>query len=114
MNKNSQSIRRQIRIRKKIRLNSDRLRLSIFRSNRYLYAQIIDDKKGQTLFSLTEKSMTEDTSSRIERAKKLGARVAAMAKEKKITQVVFDKGRYAYHGRIKALAQGAREGGLKF
>lgn len=97
---------RQQRVRAKIKGSSDRLRLSVFRSNRYIYGQIINDLKGETLASVNKKDGIE--------AKALGLLLAERAKKKKITKVVFDRGRYAYHGKVKAFAQGAREGGLIF
>jgi large subunit ribosomal protein L18 len=105
---------RQIRARKGIAVVSDRPRLSVSRSNQYCYAQIITPN-GQTLVGISEKALkgTEKTS-RMESAKQVGVAIAKLAIEKKITTVVFDKGRYAYHGRVKALAEGAREGGLQF
>lgn len=115
MNKQVQKLRRQARIRKKIRGTSDRPRLSVFRSNQYMYAQIIDDATGITLLSISEKKLAKtDKASRLEKAKMVGLEVAKLAGEKKVKQVVFDKGRYAYHGRVKAVAEGAREGGLQF
>ena len=110
-----QRIKRQTRIRKKIGSTSDRPRLSVFRSNQYCYAQVID-KNGDTLFGLSEKTLRDKTIklSPIERAKQLGSAIAKLAIEKKIKEIVFDKGRFAYHGRIKAIAEGAREGGLQF
>jgi len=106
-------IKRQTRIRKNIALVSDRHRLSVFRSNKYMYVQVID-QKGQTLFGLTEKSLEKKDAARIEKAKKLGKAITKMAMEKEIKKVVFDKGRLAYHGKVKAIAEGAREGGLQF
>lgn len=114
MNKNTQSIKRQKRIRKKITKVSDKPRLTVFRSNKYIYAQIIDDKAGKTIISATEKKVITEKVSRMERAKELGNTIAKLAKEKNVSQVVFDKGRYTFHGRVKALAEGAREGGLQF
>ncbi len=104
-------IKRQKRVRKKIRSVTTLPRLSVFRSNKRMYAQIIDDTKGVTLIGLAEKSLTGN---KTERARALGKEIAKLAKEKQITRVVFDKGRYAYHGRVKAFAEGAREGGLRF
>ncbi|MBI2036611.1 50S ribosomal protein L18 [Candidatus Microgenomates bacterium] len=98
--------RRQNRVRAKIRAQSDRIRLSVFRSNRYIYGQLIDDARGETLASVNKKDGVE--------AKTLGLLLATRALKKKITKVVFDRGRYAYHGKVKAFAQGAREGGLIF
>jgi large subunit ribosomal protein L18 len=114
MNNILRGVKRQTRIRKKIRLTSDRVRLTVFRSNKYLYAQIIDDKAGKTLIGISEKQLEKTTGTKSERAKLLGAKIAQLAKEKQISRVVFDKGQYSYHGRIKSLAEGAREGGLVF
>lgn len=90
------------------------MRLSVFRSNKYISAQIIDDTKGETLVSVSEKELKEAKGTKTERAKNLGFILAKKARDKKISKVVFDRGEFAYHGRVKALAQGAREGGLKF
>lgn len=115
MNKSLQTIKRQKRIRTKIRGTSDRPRLSVFRSNQYMYAQIIDDVAGKTLLSVSEKTVGKDSKvTRLEKAKLVGLEAAKAASSKKVTQVVFDKGSYAYHGRVKAVAEGAREGGLTF
>lgn len=105
---------RQKRIRAKVKLNVERPRLSVFRSNKYIYAQIIDDVKGKTLLGISEKELPVSKAKRIERSKELGLLIAKKAGAKKINEVVFDKGSYKYHGRVKALAEGAREGGLKF
>jgi len=105
--------RRAQRARKKIKMITNRPRLSVHRSNKYLYAQIIDDTKQVTLVGLHEKTLDKKgNSNSIDRAKKLGIEIAAVAKAKKIKDVVFDKGSYKYHGRVKAVAEGAREGGL--
>ncbi len=106
-------IKREKRIRKKIEHVSNRPRLSVFRSNKYVYAQIVD-KFGKTLLGLTEKSLEKKGATRIENAKELGKAIAKIALDKKIKEVVFDKGRFAYHGKVKAVAEGAREGGLQF
>ena len=106
-------IKREKRIRKKIAQVSDRPRLSVFKSNKYIYAQVID-QKGQTLFGLTEKILDKKVATRVENARELGKAIAKVALDKKIKEIVFDKGRFAYHGRVKAVAEGAREGGLKF
>lgn len=108
------SIQRQTRIRRKIAQTTDRPRLSVFRSNNYCYAQIID-KSGNTLFGLSEKVVRGKAKvTPIEGAKQLGTAIAELAQKNKIKEVVFDKGRFAYHGRVKAVAEGAREGGLQF
>lgn len=112
-NKNNVT-RRQRRVRKKLRLVSDKPRLTVFRSNKHIYAQIIDDTTGKTLLSASEKSMKETKGTKTDRAKVLGTQIGKMALEKKIKTVVFDKGSYSYHGRVKAVAEGAREGGLTF
>jgi large subunit ribosomal protein L18 len=104
--------RRQARIRKGI--ISDTLRLSVFRSNAHIYAQVIDDQKKSTLVSVSEKDLGELKANKTEIAKAIGQKLAEKAKDKKIKKVVFDKGPYKYHGRVKALADGAREGGLVF
>jgi large subunit ribosomal protein L18 len=114
MNKAKQGINRQLRIRRKIRLTADRPRLSIFRSNKHLYAQIIDDKLGKTLLGVSEKLLKNPKGSKVEIAKEMGAELAKKAIELKVKSVVFDKGRFSYHGRVKAFADGAREGGLQF
>jgi len=110
MNTKDKKLRRQKRVRSKL---SDRIRLSVFRSNKYIFAQLIDDKKGETLLSVSEKEL-KGKLPKTEQAKKLGLLIASKSKKKKISEVVFDRGRFKYHGRVKALAQGAREGGLKF
>jgi large subunit ribosomal protein L18 len=112
MQKDQQKIKRQVRIRKKIRATADSLRLTVFRSNKHIYAQIIDDAKRQTLVSAREAEKGKNT--KTERARAVGMDLAKAALAKKITAVVFDKGSYSYHGRVKALAEGAREGGLTF
>ena len=115
INKNAMRVKRHIRVRGKISGTAERPRLSVFRSENHIYAQIIDDVAGSTLVSAStvEKSF-EGNGSNIEAAKKIGAIVAERALKKGIEEVVFDRGGYIYHGRVQALAEGAREGGLKF
>ncbi len=114
MNITSSKVQRQTRIRRKIGVVTTRPRLSVFRSNRYVYAQIID-KNGNAVVGLSEKALkSKDKSTPTERAKELGMEIAKMAIAKKIKEVAFDKGRFAYHGKVAAIAAGAREGGLKF
>ena len=110
-----QRIKRHNRVRGKISGTAERPRLSVFRSENHIYAQIVDDVAGNTLVSAStvEKSF-EGNGSNIEGAKKIGAIVAERALKKGIEEVVFDRGGYIYHGRVQALAEGAREGGLKF
>ena len=115
MNTNAQKKQRQIRVRKKLLRNTGVIRLSVFRSNQYVYAQLIDDVAGKTVATISEKSVGKDVKgSRMERAKAVGMELAKKALAQKVSRVVFDKGSYAYHGRVKALAEGAREGGLTF
>lgn len=100
-------------IRAKIRAAGDRLRLSVFRSNKHVFAQIIDDTKGVTLVSAGD-FKRESKIKKADSAKNVGLELAKAAKLKKIESVAFDRGGYKYQGRVKALADGAREGGLKF
>lgn len=107
--------RRHIRIKKKIRGTPERPRLCVFRSNRHIGAQIIDDTQHKVLFSFS--SMNDQAlqkKKKMEVAKEIGLRIGKIALEKGITQVAFDRAGYKYHGRVKALADGARETGLKF
>lgn len=107
--------RRALRARSKLFGTQQRPRLTVFASNRFFYAQLVDDAKGSTLMAVTEKELDEKKkSNKTEKALQLGTILAKKAKEHKILEAVFDKGRYKYHGRVKAFAQGAREGGLKF
>lgn len=106
--------RRARRVRGKILARKSLSRLTVFRSNQYIYAQIIDDNKGRTLVSAHEKDLSDTKMTRTHKAQELGKILAKKAVAKKIKNIVFDKGSYKYHGRIKALAQGAREGGLQF
>ena len=113
--------RRTASVRRKVKLaagTSGRARLSVFRSSKHIYAQLIDDVKGTTMVvaSSLEKTMREGakTGANIAAAKAVGKLIAERAKEKGIKDVVFDRGGYLYHGRIKALADAAREGGLNF
>ncbi len=105
--KQKQRKRRHNRVRAKIKGTSDRPRLCVFCSNKYIYGYIIDDNKGATLAAARQQKAVEG-------ARKVGKKIAEDAKGKKIDKVVFDRGGYKYHGRVKALAEGAREGGLKF
>ena len=111
--------RRKQRVRNALRRSAGgRPRLSVFRSSKHIYAQVIDDQKGETLASASslEKSLREvgNTGANIDAAKAVGKLVAERAVEKGVTEVVFDRGRYLYHGRVKALGDAAREAGLKF
>jgi large subunit ribosomal protein L18 len=106
----------KFRIRKKIFGTDERPRFTVFRSNKQIYAQLIDDNDGKTLVSAStlSKDFGETTGAKSDLAKQVGKLIAEKAKEKGIEQVVFDRNGYLYHGRIKSLAEGAREGGLKF
>ena len=114
--KNEIRERVHIRIRKKLRGTSERPRLTVFRSTAHIYAQVIDDTRGVTLVaaSSTEKAAEKKTVGNLTAAKEIGKRVAERAKENGINKVVFDRGGYIYHGRVKALADAAREAGLEF
>jgi len=115
MDKRKKRIIRKSRIKAKIRGTKEVPRLTVFRSNKYVYAQLIDDEKGRTILGASEKQIEKIPSSkRIDKSKALGMKIAKLASAKKIKKVVFDRSGYAYHGRIKAIAQGAREGGLNF
>lgn len=103
------------RIRKRLSGSSERPRLAVFRSLNHIYAQVIDDVKGETLASAsTTESAFNGTGGNIAAAKEIGKAIAERAKEKGVTRVVFDRGGYIYHGRVKSLAEAAREAGLEF
>lgn len=111
---NTMRARRAVRVRSKVRGTAERPRLSVFRSNRAIWAQIIDDSTGRTLASADSNHLAEKDLSKKDQAAKVGAVIAERAKAVGIERVVFDRGPYLYHGRVKALADGAREGGLDF
>ena len=110
--------RRKLRIRKKVNGTGERPRLSVFRSAKHIYAQVIDDASGITLAHASTLSKdlrgTLEKDNKVDAAKKVGALVAKICKSKKIDKVVFDRNGYQYHGRVSALAQAAREAGLDF
>jgi large subunit ribosomal protein L18 len=110
--------RREARVRRAVKAAGGRPRLSVHRSSKHIYAQIIDDQKGSTLVaaSTMEKTVREGgkTGANIDAAKTIGKLIAERAVEKGVTEVVFDRGRYLFHGRVKALADAAREAGLTF
>lgn len=115
MNKGKRIKNRALRTRKKLSHGIKHPRLSVFRSIKYIYAQVIDDAKAETIVSVSEKELgKEQKGSKTQKAKNLGILLGKKAAEKKISSVRFDRGSYRYHGRVKAFAQGAREGGLKF
>ena len=110
------AIRQRIhsRIREKLAGTTERPRLNIYRSLNHIYAQVIDDQKGETLVSASTLSLKAKTGGNVAAAKEIGKAVAELAVKQGIKKVVFDRGGYLYHGRIKALADAAREAGLEF
>ena len=115
VNKKAMRLHRHVRVRGKISGTPERPRLNVFRSNANIYAQIIDDVNGVTLVAAnTLEKEFEGATGNCEAAKKVGAALAERAKAKGIEKVVFDRGGYVYHGRVAALAEGAREAGLEF
>ncbi|PNS00012.1 50S ribosomal protein L18 [Petrotoga miotherma DSM 10691] len=110
--------KRHLRVRKKVRGTREKPRLTVFKSQKHIYAQIIDDTKGVTLVSAstTQKQLKEKLEKTWDEnaAKEVGKLIAEKAKEKGITEIVFDRSGYKYHGKVKALAEAARETGLKF
>ena len=114
LTKPTKRLKRRRRVRAKVHGSAERPRISVFRSNRGVFAQLIDDDSGRTLASV---SWTEDALKalpRLDQARRAGATLAERAKSAGIERAVFDRGGYQYHGRVKALAEGAREGGLQF
>ncbi|MDP5171675.1 MAG: 50S ribosomal protein L18 [Bacteroidia bacterium] len=120
MAKTADKVLRRSRIRRRLRSRitgtAERPRLSVFRSNKQIYAQIIDDEAGVTLVSCSsrQKDLSSQPLSKTEQGREVGKKLASLAREKGVEQVVFDRGGFNYHGRVKALAEGAREGGLNF
>ena len=114
VSKNLTRQRRHARVRAKVSGTTTCPRLNVFRSNSHIFAQIIDDTNGTTLVSSSSLALKLESSSNIEAAGKVGTDIAKKALDKNITTVVFDRGGYVYHGRVKALAEAAREAGLKF
>ncbi|HVT95281.1 MAG TPA: 50S ribosomal protein L18 [Bryobacteraceae bacterium] len=114
VSKNEVRVRIHTRIRRRVRGTEERPRLAIFRSLKHIYAQVIDDHKGRTLAAASSVEKDAAQGGNVAGAKAIGKLVAERAKEKGITKVVFDRGGYIYHGRVKALAEAAREAGLEF
>jgi large subunit ribosomal protein L18 len=111
--------KRRVRIRKKIRGTHDRPRLTVYRSLRHMYAQLVDDEKGVTITTVSTQTdavaaQLKEHKKKSEAAKLVGMEIARLAKDLNVTAVVFDRNGYLYHGRVKAIADGAREGGLQF
>ena len=114
MTKPARRLKRRRRVRAKVRGTAERPRVSVFRSNRGIFAQLIDDDAGRTLAAVNWIEPELRSLARMEQAKRAGALLAERAKAAGIEVAVFDRGGYRYHGRVKALADGAREGGLTF
>ena len=121
LRKQENRIKRHKKIRAKLTGKAVRPRLCVFRSANHIYAQMIDDERGKVLLSVNDLSLKtelpkgeKDQKGKINKAREVGRLIASKAIEKKIDKVIFDRGGHKYHGRIKALAEGAREGGLKF
>lgn len=112
--KNVSRQRRHVRVRNKISGTASCPRLNVFRSNANIFAQIIDDEKGITLVSSSSVELKLKNGGNVEGAKLVGKDIASKAKKNKIEKIVFDRGGYLYHGRVKALAEAARENGLEF
>lgn len=108
--------RRHLRVRKKIRGTAQRPRLVVFRSSKHIYAQLVDDDSSTTLLGASDRSagLAIERAGKVAKGHALGKLVAAKAKDRGITRVVFDRAGYRYHGRVKAVADGARQGGLEF
>ncbi len=113
-NKNAQRKHRHVRVRAKINGTSSCPRVSIFRSNKFIYASLIDDDKSITLAASSSAKLQLDNPSNCEAAKSVGLDLAKKAKDLKLSKVVFDRSGYLYHGQVKAVAEGLREGGLIF
>ena len=107
-------LKRKVRIRKKISGCAVCPRLVVFRSNRHVYAQLIDDVAGKTLVAASTLSLKDEKSATVESAKKVGVELGKLAKEKSIVNVVFDRNGFLFHGQVQAVAEGARESGLNF
>ena len=114
VSRNDERLRRHVRVRRKISGTPECPRLNVFRSNAHIHVQIIDDVNGNTLVSASSVELKLENGGNIEAAKAVGKAVAERALEKNITNVVFDRGGYIYTGRVKAVAEAAREAGLKF
>ena len=114
LTKHEARLRRHRRVRGKVAGTAERPRLAVFRSNRGVFAQLVDDERGMTVASASWLALRPFTGTKSEQAHEVGKALAAAAKAVGVTRCVFDRGGYLYHGRVKALAEGAREGGLEF
>jgi large subunit ribosomal protein L18 len=108
--------RRHLRVRRRVRGTAGRPRLVVFRSLKHIYAQLVDDDAGRTLVAASDRSseLVKEKAGKVGAAHAVGKRLATLARERGITRVVFDRAGYRYHGRVRAVADGAREGGLEF
>jgi large subunit ribosomal protein L18 len=108
--------RRHLRVRKKVTGTAERPRLVVYRSLKHIYAQLVDDQRGVVLLGVSDqlKDLVVSGTGKVARGKAVGQRIAARAKEAGVSKVVFDRAGYRYHGRVQAVAEGAREGGLEF
>ncbi len=114
MNKVASRNKRHIRVRKHLAGTTARPRLAVYRSSQHIYAQIIDDAQGKTLVAESDMKLEKKGKTKMDISFEIGKKLAEKALKKAIQEVVFDRGGYAYHGRVEKLASGAREGGLKF
>ncbi|GAA6825777.1 50S ribosomal protein L18 [Staphylococcus sp. 18_1_E_LY] len=116
IDKNKVRLKRHARVRTKLSGTAEKPRLNVYRSNKHIYAQIIDDVKGVTLAqaSTQDKDIASESTPKVDLSAKVGESIAKKASDKGVTAIVFDRGGYLYHGRIKALAEAARENGLQF
>ncbi|PIS62301.1 50S ribosomal protein L18 [Corynebacterium striatum] len=116
IDKNKVRLKRHTRVRNKLSGTAEKPRLNVYRSNKHIYAQVIDDVNGKTLAqaSTQEKDLANETGSKVDLSAKVGETIAKRANEKGVKTIVFDRGGYLYHGRVKALAEAARENGLEF
>ncbi|MDT3960123.1 50S ribosomal protein L18 [Staphylococcus kloosii] len=116
IDKNKVRLKRHARVRTKLSGTAEKPRLNVYRSNKHIYAQIIDDVKGVTLAqaSTQDKDIASESTTKVDLSAKVGESIAKKASDKGVTAIVFDRGGYLYHGRIKALAEAARENGLEF
>ena len=107
-------LRRKVRVRQKVQGTDTRPRVCVFRSNKHIYAQVISDSEGKTLATASTLATKDKTRKGVEAAKHVGLALAKVCKEKNISKVIFDRNGFLFHGQVKALADGAREGGLEF
>ena len=107
-------LRRKVRVRQKVQGTDTRPRVCVFRSNKHIYVQVISDSEGKTLATASTLATKDKTRKGVEAAKHVGLALAKLCKEKNISKVIFDRNGFLFHGQVKALADGAREGGLEF